>query len=259
MKYFKTIENIARLAGEIQVRNLGKHKSIKFKNAKGKNDIVTKVDTECEQIIISEIKKSFPDHDILAEEGGGLIDKSSPYKWLVDPLDGTMNYTHAYPYFCVSIALEYNGEIIYGLVYDPVKYEMFTAEKQKGAKINGKEIKVSKTKLLEKALVVSGTFFYEDNVLMDKHFDILKRVTKIARGVRRDGSAALDLCYVACGRFDGFWEYGLNPWDVAAGSFILKEAGGLITDFSSNHFNIYDKELVATNSKIHKELLSLIS
>ena len=258
MEFAEFIEEIVRRAANIQLRSLGRLKSINFKDVKGKNDIVTEVDTECENLIVSEIKKKFPEHNIIAEESGVQFSNSSPYKWLIDPLDGTMNYTHAYPFFCISIALEYDGEIIYGLVHDPIKDETFIAQKGRGCKLNGCRVGVSATDDLRKSLVVSGTFSYHNENLMDKYFSVLRRITKEVRGVRRDGSAALDLCYVACGRVDGFWEYGLNPWDVAAGSIIVSEAGGLITNFSSMNFSIYDKELIATNSKIHNQLVSLI-
>ena len=258
MEFIEIIENIVRRAGKIQMDYLGKIKSINFKDVRGKNDIVTEVDTRCEDLIVSEINNHFSDHDILAEEKGLYFDNNSDYKWLIDPLDGTMNYSHSYPYFCISIALEYKKEVVFGAVYDPFRDELFSASHGQGAKLNRDIIKVSNSDTLEKSLVVSGTFYYENEQLRQKSREILLRIADVARGVRRDGSAALDLCYVACGRTDGFWEFGLNPWDVAAGSLIVKEALGLITDFSTGGYDIYKKEHLATNSKIHDQLLSLI-
>ena len=259
MDYLEIAKNAALKAGEIQLRNLNKIKNISFKDTKGKNNILTEIDTECEEVILSIIKDSFPTHDVLAEESGKNLANSSDYIWLVDPLDGTMNYAHSYPYFSVSIALEYKGEIICGLVYDPVKNEMFSAEKGKGAKLNDIEIKVSTVELLEYSLVVSGTFHHSDEEIMDKLIEILKKLSLKAQGVRRDGSAALDLCYVACGRYESFWELGLNPWDMAAGSLILDEAGGKVTDLKGGVFSNYNTQLVASNGLIHNEMLELLA
>lgn len=258
MKYIDFMKEIAKNAGNIQTDYIGKISHISFKDVKGKNDIVTEVDNKCEELIVSNIRSEFPEHDILAEEGGYISHKDSDFKWIIDPLDGTMNYTHTYPYYCISIALEYKGEVIEGVVYDPSRDEAFSAVKGEGARLNGLDIKVSNSHMLEKSLVVSGTLYYQNEKLRRRSRQILTRIADVARGVRRDGSAALDLCYVAAGRSDGFWEFGLNPWDVAAGVLMVREAGGLVTDFSSGTYDIYCKEHLATNSRIHEQLLSLI-
>ncbi len=259
MDYLKIAKEAATKAGEIQLRDLNKIKNISFKDTKGKNNILTEIDTECEGVILSILKENFPSHDILAEESGKNVENNSDYIWLIDPLDGTMNYSHSYPFFSVSIALEYKGEVICGLVYDPFKNEMFTAVKGMGAELNDKEIKVSAVELLEYSLVVSGTFHHSDELVMDKLIEILKNLSLKAQGVRRDGSAALDLCYVACGRYESFWELGLNPWDIAAGSLILEEAGGKVTDLKGGKFSNYNHQLVASNGLIHKEMIDLLA
>ena len=259
MDYLKIAKNAAIKAGEIQLRNLNNIKSVSFKDTKGKNNILTEVDTECEEVILSIIKNNFPTHDVLAEESGKNLENSSDYIWLIDPLDGTMNYSHGYPYFSVSIALEFQGEVVCGLVYDPVHNEMFSAEKGKGAELNGSDIKVSGVEFLEYSLVVSGTFHHPEEDIMDKFLEILKSLALRAQGVRRDGSAALDLCNVACGRYESFWEFGLNAWDMAAGSLILEEAGGKVTDLKGGKFSIYDGRLVASNGLIHNEMLELLA
>lgn len=260
MQFLSLAIEAARKAGQIQLENLGKAKSINFKDVKGKNDIVTKVDTDCETLIISILKKNFPEHSILAEEGiDNNSNNDSSYKWIVDPLDGTMNYSNDFPFFCVSIALEHEGEIILGVIYDPVRDEMFSAEKGKGAKLNGNRITVSDTDEIGDSFVVCGTFYYHDKELMDKHLAILKEVNLKVRGVRRDGSAALDLCYVACGRYDAFWECGLKAWDVAAGGLLIREAGGKITNYSGSKFSIYGGELLTSNGLIHHEMIEICS
>jgi myo-inositol-1(or 4)-monophosphatase len=258
MDFLKIAKNAALKAGEIQLRNINNIKSISYKNTKGKNNVLTDVDTECEEVILSIIKNSFPAHDVLAEESGKNLDNKSDYIWLIDPLDGTMNYSHSYPYFSVSIALEYRGQVICGVVYDPVKDEMFSSAKNKGAELNESSIKVSNISLLEDSLVVSGTFHHPEEEFMDKFIEILKNLSNKAQGVRRDGSAALDLCYVACGRYESFWEYGLNSWDMAAGALILEEAGGKVTDLKGENFEHYRGELVASNSLIHAEMMDLL-
>ena len=258
MNYLEIAKNAAIKAGEIQLENINKIKSVSFKETKGKNNILTEVDTKCEEVILSIIISNFPNHDILAEESGKNLKNNSDYIWLIDPLDGTMNYSHGYPYFSVSIALEFKGEIICGLVYDPVHNEMFSAEKGKGAELNRSIIKVSNVENLESSLVVSGTFHHPDDDMMAKFIEILKNLTLKAQGVRRDGSAALDLCNVACGRYESFWEYGLNPWDMAAGGLILEEAGGKLTDLKGGKFSVYDGQLVASNNRIHDEMLDLL-
>jgi len=254
VNYLEVAEKTAREAGEVLLENLGKVKEIEFK---AKNSLVTEVDKLSEEIIINNIKKSFPSHGIFAEESG-RDSESSDYLWLVDPIDGTTNYAHAYPFFSVSIALEIKGDLKIGLVYDPVKDEMFTAVQGKGAYLNGEPITVSGSEVIEHSHVCTGfmhevEWMVEDNI---KHFgNFIRR----ARAVRRDGSAALDLCYVACGRFDGFWELGLNPWDTAAAVLILEEAGGKATTFTGGEYNIYIKEILGSNSIVHNQMIEILA
>ena len=194
----------------------------------------------------------------LAEESGKHSTENSDYIWLIDPLDGTMNYSHGDPFFSVSIALEHKGEVICGVVYDPVKNELFSAEKDSGAYMNEDKIQVSRIGRLRDSLIVSGTFHHPEEEIMDKFLEILKKLSLSAQGVRRDGSAALDLCYVACGRYESFWEIGLNPWDMAAGELIVEEAGGKVTDLKGNEFTHYKGELIASNGLIHSEMAELL-
>lgn len=254
MNYLEVAEETAREAAKVLLENLGKVKEIEFK---AKNSLVTEVDKLSEKIIISNIKKNFPDHDIFAEESGKDF-SDSDYVWLIDPIDGTTNYAHAYPFFSISIALEIKGEVIAGLVYDPVKDEMFTAEKGKGAFLNGDPISVSKSDEIRHSHVCTG-FMHEVEWMVEANIRHFGNFIRRARAVRRDGSAALDLCYVACGRFDGFWELGLNPWDTAAAVLIVKEAGGHVSKFTGDEFSIYDKEILATNSIIDDQMIEILA
>jgi len=254
VNYLEVAEKTAREAGVVLLENLGKVKKIEFK---AKNSLVTEVDKLSEEIIINNIKKSFPSHDIFAEESG-RHSENSDYLWLIDPIDGTTNYAHAYPFFSISIALEVKGEVEIGLVYDPVKDEMFTAEAGKGAYLNGELIKVSKSDSIEHSHVCTG-FMHEIEWMVEANIKHFGNFIRRARAVRRDGSAALDVCYVACGRFDGFWELGLNPWDTAAAVLILKEAGGQVTTFSGDEYSIYIKEILASNSIIHGQMMEILA
>jgi len=254
VNYLEVAEKTAREAGVVLLENLGKVKKIEFK---AKNSLVTEVDKLSEEIIINNIKKSFPSHDIFAEESG-RHSENSDYLWLIDPIDGTTNYAHAYPFFSISIALEVKGEVEIGLVYDPVKDEMFTAEAGKGAYLNGELIKVSKSDSIEHSHVCTG-FMHEIEWMVEANIKHFGNFIRRARAVRRDGSAALDVCYVACGRFDGFWELGLNPWDTAAAVLILKEAGGQVTTFSGDEYSIYLKEILASNSIIHGQMMEILA
>lgn len=254
MNYIEVAKDTARKAGVVLLENLGKVKEIEFK---AKNSLVTEVDKLSEEIIINNIKQSFPSHDIFAEESG-RDSENSDYLWLIDPIDGTTNYAHAYPFFSISIALEIKGEVKVGLVYDPVKDEMFTAEEGKGAFLNGKAITVSKSDAIEHSHVCTG-FMHDSEWMVEANIKHFGNFIRRARAVRRDGSAALDLCYVACGRFDGFWELGLNPWDTAAAVLILKEAGGLVTKFTGDEYNIYMKDILASNSIVHDQMIEILA
>ncbi len=254
MNYLEVAEKTAREAGVVLLENLGKVKEIEFK---AKNSLVTEVDKLSEEIIITNIKNNFPSHGIFAEESG-RDSNTSPHVWLIDPIDGTTNYAHAYPFFSISIALEINGEVEVGLVYDPVKDEMFTAEKGKGAFLNGERISVSKSNAIEHCHVCTG-FMHEVEWMVEANIRHFGNFIRRARAVRRDGSAALDLCYVACGRFDGFWELGLNPWDTAAAVLILKEAGGHVCTFTGDEYSIYEKEILASNSIVHGQMMEILA
>jgi myo-inositol-1(or 4)-monophosphatase len=202
------------------------------------------------------IHSYFPDHNILSEEAGDLK-MNSDYVWIVDPIDGTVNYAHALPIYCISIALQIKNEVVLGLVFNPVSNEKFYSENGKGAFLNGKRINVSGKKNLRDALLVTG-FPYGAQNNTDHCIDHFVNFLKHGLPIRRLGSAALDMCYVACGRFEGFWEVSLNPWDVAAGNLILKEAGGKTTDFFGDKYSIYNKQILATNGNIHKEMMEVI-
>jgi len=254
VNYIEVAKDTARKAGVVLLENLGKVKEIEFK---AKNSLVTEVDKLSEEIIINNLKQSFPSHDIFAEESG-RDSENSDYLWLIDPIDGTTNYAHAYPFFSISIALEIKGEVKVGLVYDPVKDEMFTAEEGKGAFLNGKAITVSKSDAIEHSHVCTG-FMHDSEWMVEANIKHFGNFIRRARAVRRDGSAALDLCYVACGRFDGFWELGLNPWDTAAAVLILKEAGGLVTKFTGDEYNIYMKDILASNSIVHDQMIEILA
>lgn len=223
---------------------------------KGAIDLVTKADLEAEKAIIEVIHSAFPEHSILAEESG-LNHKNSENQWIIDPLDGTTNFAHELGIFAVSIAFSCQNEIILGYVLNPVSGEFFTAEKGQGAKLNGKSMNVSSTGMVSESLLVTG-FPYNHPEIIDAIMARFGRCISASQGVRRLGSAALDLCYVAQGRFDGFWEQNLKPWDTAAGMLMVKEAGGRVTDFSGNPYNIYQKEILATNLNIHQEMMNLL-
>ncbi|MFO0705794.1 MAG: inositol monophosphatase family protein [Nitrospira sp.] len=220
-------------------------------------NLVTDADHAAEQCVIDIIRSHYPEHGFLAEERGQSNNGFSPYLWIIDPLDGTTNFAHGFPAYCVSIGLEYKGEGVLGTVYDPTRDELFTATKGSGSRLNGRAIRVSETAVLDRALLVTG-FAYDIRETTQNNLDHFNRFALRAQGLRRTGSAALDLCYVAAGRFDGFWEVKLNPWDMAAGSVILREAGGAITNFRGEAHSLYKKELVASNGLIHSAMLSVI-
>ena len=232
----------------LNAHNIGK------KKYKGRVDIVTEIDLGAEKIILDKIKHNFPNHSIMTEEADN-IDHKSDYKWIIDPLDGTTNFVHTFPFVCVSIGLEYKGEIILGIVYNPFLKEYFFAEKDKGAFLNNEQIFVSENSNLKDSLLATG-FPYELSENFEKNMMLFSKIYRQTQGIRRAGSAAMDLCYVGCGRFDGFWEFDLKPWDVAAGYLIVKEAGGQLSDCSGKLLNIYSNEIVATNGLIHKELVN---
>lgn len=247
---------IAVRAGDMQLERLGGDVRI---DKKGTIDLVTEVDLEVEAMFRGIIAERFPTHDVLAEElqpepSAGV---PSPYCWVFDPIDGTINYAHGLPIFCASLALEYDGQPIVGAVYDPTRRELFTAERGMGARLNGTPLTVSETRLVCDALLCTG-FPYDVHRTVDEVVGLFRDFVAQARAVRRLGSAALDLCYVAAGRLDGFWEQRLHPWDVAAGSLMLEEAGGRITDFTGQPFHTRCSDIVASNGRIHDEMVAII-
>jgi myo-inositol-1(or 4)-monophosphatase len=228
----------------------------KIDHKDGINNLVTEVDTRAETRIIEIIRASYPSHTIISEEVGALI-KPTDYQWLIDPIDGTVNFAHGIPICCTSIGLMYNGEMILGAVYNPMMNELFFAEKGKGATLNGNPISVSKKADFKTACLVTG-FPYKWPDSKEHPIKVFERIVLEGLPVRRLGSAAIDLCWVACGRFDGFWEYNLSAWDVAAGYLIVQEAGGKITDFEGARYNVFEKETLATNGLIHDQMLQVI-
>lgn len=221
-------------------------------------NLVTDADRAAEQCVIDQIRTYFPSHRFLAEERGRVEETPSPYLWIIDPLDGTTNFAHGYPAYCVSIGLEYEGRCVLGAVFDPTRDELFTASEHEGAQLNGRPIHVSETTALNNSLLVTG-FAYDIRETKRNNLDHFVKFALKAQGLRRTGSAALDLCYVAAGRFDGFWEVRLNPWDMAAGSVIVREAGGRLTNFSGRDLSIYGQELVASNGQIHEAMLTVLN
>ena len=224
---------------------------------KGLVDLVTEADTASEEIIIGIIRKAFPGHSILAEESG-LDQEDEDHQWIIDPLDGTVNFAHQVPIFSISIAYAFKGEPVMGLVFNPVTGELFSAVAGEGAFLNNRPIQVSETRFMQESLLATG-FPYDLLSIFDTITDRLKNCLRAAQGIRRLGSAAMDICALACGRFDGFWEQNLHPWDTAAAVLIALEAGATVTDFSNSPFTIDKKEILATNGKIHAEMLSSLS
>jgi len=232
------------------------NKEFKISNKEGINNPVTEADHASEAAILSIIKRNFPDHQVLAEETGEHI-RNSNYKWIIDPIDGTINFAHGIPLCCVAIAIEKDDEIVMSAVYAPILDELFFAEKEKGATLNDKKITVSnEAKVISSNLVTGFPYTYIN--IPNGPLEVFSRLIKKGIPVRRLGSACIDLCWVACGRFDGFYEHKLEPWDSAAGYLIVKEAGGRVTDHEGKTFSHYQHRIIATNGKIHDELLGVI-
>jgi myo-inositol-1(or 4)-monophosphatase len=244
--------SLARNAGEFIFSHAKKDLIVEHK---GRIDLVTQVDKETQRRIVNAIESRFPNHSILAEEG---VKKSGSdgYEWIIDPIDGTTNFVHKLPVFCVSIALYKDNTPLVGVCLNPATNELFSAEAEKGAFLNGQKISVSSTERLVDSLVATGFPYKTDN--MQRILSRFSRVVSEAQGIRRLGSAALDLCYVACGHFDAFWEEGLNPWDMAAGALIVKEAGGKISCIDGSDFDLSKGNIVASNAKLHDQILALM-
>ncbi len=248
--YLPEIEPIAREAGTLLMSYFAKRVTIEYK---GDVDLVTEADRASEKLIVERLQARWPEHGIVGEEGT-RTETDAEYRWYVDPLDGTTNFAHGYPVFCVSIALvRHDGQLEVGVLYDPTRDEMFSAERGKGATLNGKKLQVSTTKVLTESLLGTGFPSHKRHKNPNIHF--YHQLTLRSHGVRRAGSAALDLANVAAGRYDGYWEFNLNPWDTAAGVLIVQESGGKVTRFDESPFRLDSREVLASNGLIHHELL----
>jgi myo-inositol-1(or 4)-monophosphatase len=245
----------AREAGELLRANMGRRIDVLHK---GPIDLVTEVDIASERLIKDLITTHYPRHTVLGEEAGTEGAPDAEYRWIVDPLDGTTNYAHGYPCFCVSIALERRREPVLGVIYDPTRDELFVAERGAGATLNGRPIRVTDTAPLRQSLLVTG-FPYDFARGDFPNLEHFKNFCMTAQAVRRDGSAALDLCYTACGRFDGFWELALKAWDTAGGTLMVTEAGGRVTNFSGGPFDPFKNECLASNGRIHDEMMAVLA
>ncbi|MBI4040829.1 MAG: inositol monophosphatase [Deltaproteobacteria bacterium] len=251
---FQTIAlEAAKIGGKILKKFFSRSLDFRLKKNAG---IVTLADQLSEQKIISFLKSKFPTHEILAEESG-LHHKKSSFRWIIDPLDGTTNFAHHIPFFCTSIALEQEHRIIVAAVYDPIHENMYSASLGKGAYCNQKKIHVSKTKHLNRSLLATG-FAYQKGSILKKEMSHWLPFLEQSHGIRRSGSAVWDLCQVACGHFDGFWERGLQPWDMAAGKLLIEEAGGKVSCYRGTSLSIYNQEIIASNGLIHPKILKIL-
>ncbi len=246
---------LAREAGQIQRNHYEGEFEIRTKSAAV--DLVTDVDQACERHIVAAIQAERAGDAILAEEGGGDDDASAEWRWVIDPLDGTANYAHGYPRFCVSIGIEQRGIAMLGVVYDPLLDELFSAVRGRGASLNGRRLEVSAESRLDRAMLATG-FAYDVHTSREDNLEHFAAFVKAARAIRRDGSAALDLCYVAAGRLDGYWELKLQAWDVAAGLLIVEEAGGRTSDFSGRRPCTSGRETLASNAHLHDAMLEIL-
>lgn len=252
-KYTRVAVRAAYASGSLIRKSVGKISRISYK---GRGNIVTDVDRASEKLILRMILRAFPGHSVLSEESPP-VNASSKYRWIIDPIDGTTNFAHAFPFFCVSVALEERGRVALGVVYDPMRDEIFMARRGRGATLNGKKIRVSYTDKLSESFLSTG--FSYGITRKDRNITHFRNLLTRTQAIRRAGSAALDLCYVACGRFDGFWEMNLRPWDVAAASLIVEEAKGMVTKFDGKPYFHYEKNILATNSRIHKQMVKALS
>lgn len=254
-RILKAAKQYALGAGAILKKGFHKKKRIVYK---GRIDPVTEFDLKSENYLVSQIKQDFPGHAILAEEGSTAnIKARGGYRWVLDPLDGTVNFAHGFPMYCVSVGVEYDGRLEVGVVFDPERDELFYAAHGKGAFLNGRRIEVSQERRLDRALLATG-FAYDIGTARKNNLGLFARMAKKAQGIRRPGSAALDLCWVAGGRMDGFWELKLYPWDTAAALIILSEAGGKYTRINGKKYSIHDKDLLASNGPLHKPMQKVL-
>jgi len=246
-------QNLARKAGKLLTEKLTGHNQIFYK---GTIDLVTEVDKMSEELILAEISRQYPEHGILSEESAAK-NMQAAVRWIIDPLDGTTNYAHGFPFFCVSIALEKEGDIVMGVIYDPIRDELFTAERLGGAYCNGRKLNVSSVNDLSRSLLATG-FPYDIRVSKDNNLDFFCAMAVKAQAIRRPGAAALDLAYLAAGRLDGFWELKLKPWDTAAGCLLVSEAGGVISDLAGEPWRLNSPGLVASNGLIQNQMLNVL-
>lgn len=244
---------LALESGRIQKRHFQGTFNIRHK---GEINLVTDVDLSCQARMIDLIRQHFPEDEIIAEEKDNTF-RYGKNRWILDPLDGTTNYAHGYPFFSTSIGYESNGQVIAGVVYNPIFEELFFAKKGEGAFLNGRPLNVSKTAVVKQSLLCTG-FPYDINTSQNNNLNHWSNFLFRAQAVRRDGSASLNLCYVAAGRFDGFWEIKLKPWDIAAGCLMVTEAGGLVTGLNGENFNLYKGDLCASNGIVHQEMISIL-
>ena len=251
--FLSTAINIAREAGALLAEHFQRPKEITYKRP---SDLVTEADRQSEALIVSRLRACFPQHAIVAEEGGGQK-TDSDYCWYVDPLDGTTNFAHGFPVFCVTLGLAYRGEVVAGVVFDPTRNELFTTERGAGAFLNGRRLRVSPVAKLSECLLATGFPPFASN--HDLNIQFYFRFTQLSHGIRRAGSAALDLCSVAAGRFEGFWELKLNPWDKAAGSLLITEAGGRVSDLAGGPFKLLGDEIAASNGLVHDQMVKVFS
>ena len=252
--YVSVAVEIVKEAGAIVEHYYGRRPEIEYK---GKSDLVTAADRASEKLVVEKLRARFPNHGIIGEEGSNL-DIDADYCWYIDPVDGTTNFAHGYPLFNVSLGLAYKGEVITGVVYDPIHKECFAAERGSGAYLNNRKIQVSSTLGIEQGLFATGfPSARRPEISLNLYF--FHQVSMLTHGTRRAGSAALDLCFVACGRLDGFWEFGLSAWDTAAGILMVTEAGGTVSDMRGSPYQLGGIDLVATNGSVHGELLGLFT
>jgi myo-inositol-1(or 4)-monophosphatase len=253
-EYLQEAISAVRVAGQYQKSRFASNLDIEMK---GDKNLVTEVDKESERLIVEHLLSRFPNHDIIAEEGD-YLQSDSPYRWIIDPVDGTTNYAHGYPWFCASIGLQVEGDLVAGVIYNPVYDELFTATKGGGAYLNDNRLSVSVRTPLNNSLLATG-FPYDCATDPANNFANFIAFQKSARGIRRAGAAALDLAYVAAGRLDGFWELKLKAWDVAAGVLMVREAGGIVTTFDGSDYDIFNDKVVASNGLIHAEMITMLT
>lgn len=244
----------ARAGGSVIVRHVDRLDTVNY-TEKSRNDFVSDVDRHAESVIVDTIRKSYPDHAILAEESGSH--GSGEFRWIIDPLDGTTNFLHGFPVFAVSIGVQVKGRMEHGVVYDPIRQELFTASRGQGAQVDGRRIRVSGQKQLERALIGTGFPYRQADTEIEPYMNMLAKVIKSTSGVRRPGAAALDLCYVAAGRLDAFWETGLKSWDLAAGSLIIREAGGIISGLDGSEDFLDHGHVLTGTPRIYREVAKL--